>query len=66
MLSCLSVCVEINIDVVASYTAANVLSNILLTVDEETAAEDACRIEHVISEKSFAAMQRHMAEMGSK
>ena len=29
-------------------------------VDEKTAAEDACRIEHVISEKSFAAMQAHL------
>ena len=31
-----------------------------LGVDEKTAAEDACRIEHVISEKSFAAMQAHL------
>ena len=30
-----------------------------LGVDEETAAADACRIEHVISEKSFEAMKRH-------
>ena len=32
-----------------------ILTNILikLGVDEQTAAEDACRIEHVISEKSF-------------
>ncbi len=28
-------------------------------VDEETAAEDACRIEHVISDKSFEALKRH-------
>lgn len=30
-----------------------------LGVDEKTAAEDACRIEHVISEESFAALKRH-------
>ncbi len=29
-----------------------------LGVDEETAAEDACRIEHVLSDKSFEAMKR--------
>ncbi|MCR4791019.1 MAG: metal-dependent transcriptional regulator [Treponemataceae bacterium] len=28
-----------------------------LGVDEETAVEDACKIEHVISEKSFAAVK---------
>lgn len=28
-------------------------------VDEETASEDACRIEHVISDTSFEAMKRH-------
>ncbi|MBQ3052989.1 MAG: metal-dependent transcriptional regulator [Clostridia bacterium] len=39
-----------------------VLSNILITlgVDEKTATEDACRIEHVISEKSFNAMKKHL------
>ncbi|MDO5545882.1 MAG: metal-dependent transcriptional regulator [Eubacteriales bacterium] len=30
-----------------------------LGVDEETAAQDACRIEHVISDKSFQAICRH-------
>ncbi len=33
---------------------------IALGVDEETAAEDACKIEHVISDKSFAAIKRHV------
>lgn len=33
-----------------------------LGVDEETAAADACRIEHVISDKTFEAMKRHNAE----
>ena len=28
-------------------------------VDEKTAAEDACKIEHVISDKSFAAFKKH-------
>ena len=30
-----------------------------LGVDEDTATADACRIEHVISEKSFEAVKRH-------
>lgn len=30
-----------------------------LGVDEETAAEDACRMEHVISDTSFLAMKKH-------
>lgn len=29
-------------------------------VDEETATEDACRMEHCISDASFAAMKRHV------
>ncbi len=31
-----------------------------LGVDKETASEDACRIEHVISAKSFAAIKAHI------
>ena len=31
-----------------------------LGVPEELAAEDACRIEHVISEETFRAIQRHV------
>ena len=31
-----------------------------LGVDPETAAEDACRIEHVISAQSFEAIKRHI------
>lgn len=31
-----------------------------LGVDTETASEDACRIEHVISEKSLSAIKAHM------
>ena len=35
---------------------------ISLVVDPEIAAEDACRIEHVISEESFRAIQRHVGQ----
>ena len=35
-----------------------------LGVDEETAAEDACRIEHYISDKSFNAIKAHMKKHG--
>ena len=31
-----------------------------LGVDEETAAEDACKIEHDISEQSFEAIKKHL------
>ena len=31
-----------------------------LGVDEETATEDACRIEHYISDTTFEAMKKHM------
>ena len=32
-------------------------------VDEETAADDACRIEHVISQLSFDKIKAHVADM---
>ncbi len=35
---------------------------IALGVDEETATEDACRIEHYISDKTFNAIKKHMEE----
>lgn len=35
-------------------------------VDEETASEDACRIEHYISEKTFDAIKKHVKKYGSK
>lgn len=43
------------------YERHTVLTNMLMAlgVDEETATEDACRMEHVISEKSFAAVKEH-------
>ena len=37
-----------------------------LGVDEETAEEDACRIEHYISEKTFDAIKAHMEKYGAK
>ena len=36
-----------------------------LGVDEETAAGDACRIEHYMSDKTFDAIKAHMAKYGS-
>ena len=46
------------------YERHTILSSLLvaLGVDEETATEDACRIEHVISDKSFAAVKEHYLE----
>lgn len=43
------------------YERHTVLSSMLIAlgVDETTATEDACRIEHVISEKSFKAIKKH-------
>ena len=35
-----------------------------LGVDKEAAAEDACRIEHVISDASFRAIKSHMEKWG--
>ena len=42
------------------------LSQLLVNigVDEETASEDACRIEHYISEKTFEAIKNHVKEYG--
>ena len=43
------------------YERHTVLTDLLvrLGVDRETAAEDACRMEHVISDQSFQAIRRH-------
>ena len=35
---------------------------IRLGVDEKTAVEDACRIEHDISQESFAAIKKYISE----
>ena len=46
------------------YERHTVLSKMFidLGVDEETATEDACRIEHYISDKSFDAIKKHLTE----
>ena len=36
-----------------------------LGVDAETAAEDACKIEHFISDKTFAAIKKHFKEFNN-
>ncbi len=48
------------------YERHTVLTQLLknLGVDEETASEDACRIEHYISDTSFNAIKAHMKEHG--
>ena len=50
------------------YERHTVLSKLLMNlgVDEKTATEDACRIEHYISEKSFDAIKAHMRKYGTK
>lgn len=35
----------------------------MLGVNAETAAEDACKMEHIISDESFNAIKKHVAEM---
>lgn len=37
-----------------------------LGIDEKTAAEDACRMEHVISPESFAAIKKYVEDSGLK
>lgn len=39
---------------------------VALGVSPEVAAEDACRMEHVISEESFNALKAHAAKYGTK
>ena len=48
------------------YERHTLLTNFLISlgVDEDTASEDACRLEHVISDKSFAAIKRYALEKG--
>lgn len=50
------------------YERHRVLSAMLtrLGVSERQAADDACKIEHVISDETFAAIKRHMEEFGDK
>ena len=48
------------------YDRHNILAKALqfLGVDEKTAAVDACRIEHYISEETFKAIKEHMKQFG--
>lgn len=39
---------------------------VMLGVSRETAAADACRLEHAISDESFAAIKEHLRIMGKK
>ena len=50
------------------YERHNILAKFLikLGVDEETAYEDSCKIEHVISEKSFRCIKEHMAALNER
>ena len=47
-----------------TYERHTVLSELFmkLGVDEETATNDACKIEHVISSTTFAALKKHLNE----
>ncbi len=48
------------------YERHNVLAAALIAlgVDKETATEDACKIEHIISDKSLEAIRKHMKKRG--
>ncbi len=50
------------------YERHTVLSTLFmrLGVDEKTATEDACRIEHYISDRTFGAIKAHMEKYSSK
>lgn len=48
------------------YDRHTLLTRLLISlgVSEQTAVEDACRLEHAISDESFAAMKRHLEQYG--
>ena len=50
------------------YERHQVLSKVLISlgVDEKNAAEDACRIEHVISDETFNAIKCHVEQAEAK
>ena len=50
------------------YERHTILSKLLMNlgVDEATATEDACRIEHYISDRSFEAIKAHMRQYGAE
>ena len=49
------------------YERHTILSQLLMNlgVDEKTATDDACRLEHYISDKSFNAIKAHMEKYSS-
>ncbi|MBR4719917.1 MAG: metal-dependent transcriptional regulator [Lachnospiraceae bacterium] len=49
------------------YERHTVLTKLLINlgVDEKTASEDACRVEHYISDKTFDAIKAHMKQYGA-
>jgi Mn-dependent DtxR family transcriptional regulator len=50
------------------YERHTVLTQVLLDlgVEEKIASEDACRLEHYISDETFDAIKAHVAQYGSK
>ena len=50
------------------YERHTVISKMLMAmgIDEKTATEDACRIEHVISDETFEALKRHANKYSDK
>lgn len=48
------------------YQRHTILTTMLMSlgVDEETASDDACRLEHAISDKSFDAIKKHLEKEG--
>ena len=50
------------------YERHGVLSEVFIAlgVSEETAREDACRIEHYLSEETFECIKKHIKERSSK
>lgn len=48
------------------YERHTVLTKLLISigVDEKTASEDACRVEHYISDKTFNAIKSHIKKQG--
>ena len=50
------------------YERHTILTDALMSlgVEKEAAAEDACRIEHVISDESFRAIKAHMKNRGER
>ena len=50
------------------YERHTVISKMLMTmgIDEKTATEDACRIEHIISDKTCEAMKQHAEKYTDK